>query len=234
MDSSVVNGTTYYYTVTAENGNGEGRPRMRSSCTPAAAAPRAAATHDRRLRPPRTRRSPTQAAGRTGSPAPSKQASRQHKPTLLHPRHHLHRLAKPRHRRPRHRSLGTYHSPARHHQPTPPLRPPPTTKHRRLRRLHAPHPPTRRTRRALPRTHRQRQRCLAAHHEPRAHRGRHAAPAHQGPTLEVWRHDSTTWTRLGTTQDTTYTTPGNSGIGLRGTTGRLDDFGTRTLGNAAA
>ena len=53
----------------------------------------------------------------------------------------------------------------------------------------------------------------------------------KGPTLEVWRNNSSTWTRLGTTQDTTYTTPGNSGIGLRGTTGRLDDFGTRTLGN---
>ena len=52
----------------------------------------------------------------------------------------------------------------------------------------------------------------------------------KGPTLEVWRNNSSTWTRLGTTQDTTYTTPGNSGIGIRGTTGRLDDFGTRTLG----
>ena len=51
-----------------------------------------------------------------------------------------------------------------------------------------------------------------------------------GSTVEAWRHDGTTWTRLGTAQDTTYPTAGRVGVGIRGTTGRLDDYGTRTLG----
>jgi fibronectin type 3 domain-containing protein len=48
-----------------------------------------------------------------------------------------------------------------------------------------------------------------------------------GPTLEAWHNDGATWTRLGTTSDPTYAGPGYVGIGLRGTTGRLDDFGAR-------
>jgi hypothetical protein len=51
-----------------------------------------------------------------------------------------------------------------------------------------------------------------------------------GPTLEAWRHDGTAWSRLGTVPDSTYAGPGFVGIGLRGTTGRLDDFGARTMG----
>jgi titin len=52
----------------------------------------------------------------------------------------------------------------------------------------------------------------------------------KGSTLEAWRNDGSTWTRLGVAVDTTYAGPGFTGIGLRGTTGRLDDFGARTLG----
>ncbi|HET6624048.1 MAG TPA: fibronectin type III domain-containing protein, partial [Gaiellaceae bacterium] len=49
----------------------------------------------------------------------------------------------------------------------------------------------------------------------------------KGSTIEAWHNDGTTWTRLGTTSDTTYAGPGYVGIGLRGLTGRLDDFGAR-------
>jgi len=49
----------------------------------------------------------------------------------------------------------------------------------------------------------------------------------KGSTLEAWHNDGTTWTRLGTTSDSTYAGPGYVGIGLRGLTGRLDDFGAR-------
>ena len=47
----------------------------------------------------------------------------------------------------------------------------------------------------------------------------------KGSTIEAWHHDGTTWSRLGTVADTRYGGPGYIGVGLRGTTGRLDDFG---------
>jgi hypothetical protein len=49
-----------------------------------------------------------------------------------------------------------------------------------------------------------------------------------GSTLEVWRQDASGWSRLGRVNDSTYTSAGYAGIGLRGTTGRLDDFAART------
>jgi fibronectin type 3 domain-containing protein len=52
----------------------------------------------------------------------------------------------------------------------------------------------------------------------------------EGTTVEGWRHDGTSWSRLATAGDTTYPAAGFVGIGLRGTTGRLDDFGGRTMG----
>jgi len=51
-----------------------------------------------------------------------------------------------------------------------------------------------------------------------------------GTTLQAWQKTGTTWTQLGTANDTTYTTSGRVGVGIRGTTGRLDDYGARTLG----
>ena len=51
----------------------------------------------------------------------------------------------------------------------------------------------------------------------------------KGSTLEVWRHRSSAWPPLGVVTDTTYGAAGYTGIGLRGTTGRLDDFGARSL-----
>ena len=51
----------------------------------------------------------------------------------------------------------------------------------------------------------------------------------KGSTLEVWRHAGSTWSRLGVVQDTTYAAAGFAGVGIRGTTGRLDDFGARSL-----
>ena len=49
-----------------------------------------------------------------------------------------------------------------------------------------------------------------------------------GSTLEAWRHDGTSWSRLGVATDSTYAASGYAGVALRGTTGRLDDFGART------
>jgi len=51
----------------------------------------------------------------------------------------------------------------------------------------------------------------------------------QGSTIEAWHHDGS-WSRLATTVDSTYGALGYVGVGLRGTTGRLDDFGGRTMG----
>ena len=50
-----------------------------------------------------------------------------------------------------------------------------------------------------------------------------------GSTLEVWRSSAGTWSRLGFVTDSTYAAAGYVGVALRGTTGRLDDFGARTL-----
>jgi fibronectin type 3 domain-containing protein len=52
----------------------------------------------------------------------------------------------------------------------------------------------------------------------------------KGSTIEAWRNGGTAWTRLGVVQDSTYSAAGYAGVGLRGTTGRLDDFGARGLG----
>ena len=51
----------------------------------------------------------------------------------------------------------------------------------------------------------------------------------KGSTLEAWRHDGSAWSRFGLVQDATYAGAGFSGVGIRGTTGRLDDFGARSL-----
>jgi fibronectin type 3 domain-containing protein len=54
----------------------------------------------------------------------------------------------------------------------------------------------------------------------------------KGPTLEAWRHDGAAWSRLGLVNDATYAGAGYVGVGLRGTAGRLDDFGARSLSQA--
>jgi subtilisin family serine protease len=51
----------------------------------------------------------------------------------------------------------------------------------------------------------------------------------EGTTLEAWHHDGAAWSRIGSVQDATYAGAGYVGVGLRGTTGRLDDFGARTM-----
>ena len=52
----------------------------------------------------------------------------------------------------------------------------------------------------------------------------------KGSTLEVWRNRSSAWSRLGVVTDATYAAAGRVGVGLRGTIGRLEDFGARTMG----
>ena len=54
----------------------------------------------------------------------------------------------------------------------------------------------------------------------------------QGATIEAWRNNGSSWARLGVVTDTTYPGAGYVGVGIRGTSGRLDDFGARTLGVA--
>ena len=56
----------------------------------------------------------------------------------------------------------------------------------------------------------------------------------KGSTVEAWRNDGSAWSRLGTTTDSTYAGVGFVGVGMRGTTGRADDFGARTIGGAPA
>ena len=50
----------------------------------------------------------------------------------------------------------------------------------------------------------------------------------KGSTFEAWRHNGSASSRLGTTSDSTYAGIGDAGIGMRGTTGRADDSGART------
>ena len=48
-----------------------------------------------------------------------------------------------------------------------------------------------------------------------------------GQSLEAWHKRGTAWTRLGAATDSTYQSGGRVGVGIRGKTGRLDDFGAR-------
>ena len=53
----------------------------------------------------------------------------------------------------------------------------------------------------------------------------------KGSVLEIWRHDGARPGRgSASSSDTTYAAAGYTGVGIRGTTGRLDDFGARTMG----
>ena len=49
----------------------------------------------------------------------------------------------------------------------------------------------------------------------------------KGSALEAWLKRGSTWTLLGSVADSTYGAAGRVGIGIRGKTGRLDDFGAR-------
>jgi hypothetical protein len=49
----------------------------------------------------------------------------------------------------------------------------------------------------------------------------------RGSTLQAWLRRGTTWSLLGSVTDTTYGGAGYVGVGIRGKTGRLDDFGAR-------
>ena len=51
----------------------------------------------------------------------------------------------------------------------------------------------------------------------------------KGSSIEAWRNNGS-WARLGVVQDATHSAPGFVAVGLRGTIGRLDDFGGRTMG----
>ncbi|HEX2428164.1 MAG TPA: hypothetical protein VHI53_09545, partial [Gaiellaceae bacterium] len=49
----------------------------------------------------------------------------------------------------------------------------------------------------------------------------------KGTALEAWIKSGSTWTRLSQVTDSTFTAAGFAGLGIRGKTGRVDDFGAR-------
>jgi hypothetical protein len=49
----------------------------------------------------------------------------------------------------------------------------------------------------------------------------------KGSALEAWIRAGSTWTRLSQVTDSTYGGAGYAGLGIRGKTGRVDDFGAR-------
>ena len=55
----------------------------------------------------------------------------------------------------------------------------------------------------------------------------------KGSALESWAHDGSAWTRLSRVTDSTYSAAGYVGVGIRGKTGRLDDFGGALVRQAA-
>ena len=85
-----------------------------------------------------------------------------------------------------------------------------------------------RDRPGLARAHRQRRHRQPAHVNQELAAGDTLLLRAKGTTIEAWRNDGSSWSRLGSSTDSTYGAAGVAGIGLRGTTGRLDDFGART------
>ncbi|HSJ93188.1 MAG TPA: hypothetical protein VK896_04055, partial [Gaiellaceae bacterium] len=51
----------------------------------------------------------------------------------------------------------------------------------------------------------------------------------RGSTLEAWARSGSTWTKLGSAADSTYSGPGRVGVGIDDKQCRLDDFGARSL-----
>ena len=115
-------------------------------------------------------------------------------------------------------------------QPAPPVRAHPAARHRGLRRLHAAHHPAAGTDQVLLERvdNGALVNLLTVNQELAA--GDTLLLRVKGTTVEAWRHDGSAWSRLGFVADSTYAAAGYVGIGLRGTTGRLDDFGARTMG----
>ena len=69
---------------------------------------------------------------------------------------------------------------------------------------------------------------------PGARRRRHSAPAGYGLDGRGMAAQRRLVVAARLCTDSTYAAAGSVGVGLRGTTGRLDDFGARTLGVAPA
>ena len=234
---ATVNGTTYYYKVSAENANGEGQLSNEASATPADLVPPGAPL-------------PTVDSFDRANENPLSDAG------TLDERHQLDGRSRdgPLHdREPR--------SPARRRRPAPPGATPPSTAPTSrswarlstlpgtdnaisacyarvqqpgtldLRRLHAAHEPARGNRPGLHRSHRQRRRRQPADGQPGARGRRRPTAAREG--LDSSRPGATT-ARPGHGSASSTTPPtraaGFTGVGIRGTTGRVDDFGARTIG----
>ena len=228
---AVTNGTTYYYKVSAENANGEGALSNEASATPADPSHRPRRFRRRQLRPPE--REPAlgrRRAGRTASSARRGDGPEHHRERArLLEVDDVHRMAQRRAVRPR-PSRGRGSPPSRDEQPVRlyvRIQQPGIV---RLRRLHAANEPADGHRPGPPRAHRQRHHRHRLDDQPGARRRRHPAPAREG-------HDHRGLAQRRLELDTTRARrrldlrrAGYAGIGLRGTTGRLDDFGARTFG----
>ena len=236
--TTAVNGTTYYYKVSAANAYGEGPRSNEASATPIALVPpddalslstTSTAPNENPLSDAGRWTNGDQRRGRDGPERDLEQAR-------LLGLDDLHRVAQQRPVRARRRGVGADRDPAGSEQRASPLRPPPAARLRSLRRLHAAHESARRPRRGLPRARAttaqsrgfsRSRRSLSAGDTLLLLRAR-ARPSRSGATTEAPGRG------LASLSTRTYATLGSAGVGLRGTTGRLDDFGARTLGSASA
>ena len=231
-DTGLANGTTYYYKVSAENANGEGPLSNQASATPSGlvAPVEPLPTVDAF---DRANENPLSDAGRWTNGDQRLGRDRpvhDRQPARLLEDNDLHGLAQRRPVRPRRRGLGAPLDASRERttrcacyariqQPG--------TSH--LRRLHAAHQPACGNRPDPLRAGRQRRDRQPADRQPGACRRRRLAPARQG--LDASRPGATT-ARPGRAWGRPPTPPmrasAHAGIGMRGTTGRADDFGART------
>ena len=237
-DTTAANGTTYYYKVTAVNSVGEGPASNEASATPLRRSAREPASRSISSIVQTRTRSRILPAGRTASSVARPESSGSH-------RHREHaRLLE----------VDDLHRLAQHHASTDPtsrswarISTLPGTGNAsgstrvcsrpgtRPRRLHAADEPARRDDAGLPRarsTTAPSSRPLTVNQELR--------PATSSCCGRRARHRGLAQRRLGRGRDSalrtdsTYAATGAAGIGLRGTTGRLDDFGARTMGVAPA
>ncbi len=237
-DTSAANGTTYYYKVSAVNAAAaKARLSNEVSATPDRGSSRRLPAPDRRqLQPRRTRtRSPTPGAGRTAIIGPPRAASYVTSNQLAcSVVDDLHRLAQQRPVRARRRGLGARSRPC----------PATATSSASTRACRCPAPTIAatccaRTRRAGPDEvwlERFNGGVTSLLDDPAGARAgdTHLAPRQGHDARGLAQQRQAPGRGSASSSDSTYATAGSAGIGLRGTTGRLDDFGARTLGSTRA
>ena len=182
VDPGLLNGTTYYYKVSALNANGESPLSNQSKATPSALVPRSSRF------PPSTastdpNENPLSDAGRWSNGV---NGSGRDRPVhdLQHSRLledlDLHVLAQQRPVRPRHRGVGAHLDAARYEQPVAAARPHPAAGNEHVRRLHAAPQPACGNRSGPPRAGRQRRGRQPPDRQSGVCRRRRLPPARQG------------------------------------------------------